>query len=88
MLPMSKFRSYLESFTQELINDEKKRLKHFSISAITFFVGYGMLYWINKELPPSLKQEIYALFMILLCILSFLYAISLQILYIYSKTFK
>ena len=71
-----------------LANDEKRRLKHFSISAITFFVGYGMIYWINQEVPPSTKQELMALAMIALSAISFLYAIILQLVYIGGRLFK
>lgn len=75
-------------FFQNLANDEKRRLMHFSFCAISFFIGYGMIYWINKNLPPSTKQELLALSMIALCALSFIYAMILQVLYILKRILK
>ena len=78
---------YILKFFQALANDEKRRLKHFALCAICFFVGYGMIYWINKNLPPSTKQEMLALAMIALCALSFIYAMLLQLIYIVKRVF-
>ena len=78
----------LAKFFTAMAQDERRRLKHFSLSAVTFFVGYGMIYWVNKTMPPSTEQELWALAMILLCALSFIYAIVLQLIYIASRIFR
>ncbi len=80
--------SRLKRFFRDLANNETRRLKHFSLSAICFFVGYGMIYWINRDMPPSTRQELLALAMIALCAVSFLYAMVLQIVYITSRIFR
>lgn len=80
--------SLILKFFRDLANDEKRRLKHFTLCAICFFVGYGMIYWINRNLPPSTQQELYALAMIVLCALSFIYAMILQLVYIASRIFR
>ena len=76
--------NYLATF----INDDVKRLKHFSISAIIFFVGYGMIHWNENNVPPSLEQELATLGLLLVSALAFIWAMTMQILYIISKTIK
>lgn len=75
-------------YLKKLANDERRRLKHFSLCAICFFIGYGMIYWINKNMPPSTKQELFALAMIGLSAASFIYAMVLQLVYIAGRIFR
>ena len=70
------------------MQDDKRRLAQFSISAIVFFASCAMLYWVNKRMPPSLEQELAALFFIAVSAAAFGWAILLQLLYIAAKMFK
>ena len=86
---MSKTRfEKLRRYLSVLMNDDIKRLKHFSISAVIFFVGYGMIYWYENNVPPSMEQEIATLGLLLVSALAFLWAMTMQILYIVSKIIK
>jgi hypothetical protein len=71
-----------------LMNNDVRRLQHFSISAVIFFVGYGMIHWCEQNMPPSLEQELTTLALLFMTALAFLWAIAMQILYILSKTIK
>lgn len=82
---MPKLLLALKQLCKRLMDDDILRLKHFSISAVIFFVGYAMLYWTNTNMPPSIKQELTALVFMASSALAFFWAISLQILYIISK---
>lgn len=84
----TRLRQFFLAFVKNMARDERRRLKHFSVSAVTFFVGYGMIYWINKTMPPSAEQELWALAMVVLCAASFLYALLLQLIYIGSKILR
>ena len=70
----------------QLAKDDRLRLKHFSIASLVFFTSYGMIFHANKNLAPSLQQEFTALFALIGCIVSLLWAISLQVLYILKNT--
>lgn len=70
----------------KLAQDDRLRLKHFSLASLVFFTSYGMIFHANKNLEPSLQQEFTALFALIGCIVSLLWAISLQILYILKNT--
>ena len=78
----------LPDWARQLVDDERRRLMHFSLSCITFFVGYGMLYWCAENVPPSLQQELIALALLVLTGGAFLWAITMQLLYIVAKIFK
>lgn len=70
------------------MQDDKRRLAQFSISAVLFFVSCAMLYWVNKRMPPSIEQELAALFFITAAAAAFCWAILLQLLYIAAKMIK
>ena len=76
----------IKNLTKKLVSDEKLRLKHFSITALIFFTSYGMIYHANKNLEPSLEQEITALLALICCVLSLIWAVILQLLYIFRNT--
>jgi hypothetical protein len=76
------------SYLHELMLDDKRRLIQFSISAVVFFIWYAMIHWADKNLPPSLDQEIAALIFITVGLSAFFWAILLQLLYILSRLFK
>jgi hypothetical protein len=76
------------SYLHELMLDDKRRLIQFSISAVVFFICYAMIHWADKNLPPSLDQEIAALIFITVGLSAFFWAILLQLLYILSRLFK
>lgn len=69
----------------ELLKDERRRLMHFSLSAVVFFIGYWMIYWSEENLPSSLKQELIALALLGVTAAAFCWAITMQVLYIISK---
>ncbi|NNC54985.1 MAG: hypothetical protein HKO07_04595 [Pseudomonadales bacterium] len=75
-------------FFTELLSDDRKRLAHFSCSAVIFFVSLAMLYWVDKQLPPSLKQELAALGFSILAAITFIWAMLMQIAYILSRLRK
>ena len=75
-------------YLHELMLDDKRRLIQFSISAVVFFICYAMIHWADKNLPPSLDQEIAALIFITVGLSAFFCAILLQLLYILSRLFK
>ena len=76
------------NYLHELMLDDKRRLIQFSISAVVFFICYAMIHWADKNLPPSLDQEIAALIFITVGLSAFFWAILLQLLYILSRLFK
>ena len=78
----------LPPVVKRLLDDERLRLAHFSVSAVVFFVSCAMLYFVEKQMPPSLDQEISALAFLLLAGLSFFWAMSMQLLHIFSKLHK
>ena len=78
----------IKTLFKELIKDERRRLLHFSMSAVIFFIGYWMIYWSEENLPPSLKQELIALGLLLITTAAFTWAILMQIIYIVSKIQK
>ncbi len=82
--PLSK----LPHWAQRLVDDERRRLMHFSLSCITFFVGYGMIYWCAENMPPSLEQELVAFALLALTGGAFLWALTMQLLHIAAKIFK
>ena len=82
--PLSKF----PVWARQLVDDERRRFMHFSISCITFFVGYGLIYWCAENMPPSLQQELTALALVLLTGAAFLWALTMQLLHIAAKIFK
>ena len=71
-----------------IIDSDIRRLKHFSISAVVFFVAYVMVYWCENNMAPSLKQELTTLAFLLITALAFIWAMTMQILYIIAKIFK
>ncbi|NNL56500.1 MAG: hypothetical protein HKO71_01995 [Pseudomonadales bacterium] len=73
---------------QQLMRNDRRRLAHFSISAVIFFVSCAMLYWVNKNMPPSLRQELTALLFISMAACAFAWAMLMQVLHIASKTLK
>ena len=75
----------IKTLFAELITDERRRLMHFSLSAVVFFIGYWMIYWSEENLPASLKQELIALGLLVITATAFCWAITMQILYIISK---
>lgn len=81
---LDKLRDYLKA----LMNDDIKRLKHFSISAVIFFISYVMIHWYENNVPPSMEQELATLGLLLISALAFLWAMLMQILYILSKIIK
>jgi len=76
------------NYLHELMLDDKRRLIQFSISAVIFFICYAMIHWADKNLPPSLDQEIAALIFITVGLSAFFWAILLQVLYILARLFK
>lgn len=70
----------------ELAIDDRRRLKHFSITALIFFTSYGMIYHANRNLPPSFEQELTAFSALVCCILSLVWAVGLQLLFILKNT--
>lgn len=46
---------------KELIDDQRKTLKLYAAGAILFFVGFALIIYAQKMLPPSLDQEVCAL---------------------------
>lgn len=77
-----------QALFKRLLNDERHRLAHFSVSAVVFFCSCAMLYWIEKRVPASFDQELSALAFISLATLSFCWAIGMHLLHIYSKLRK
>jgi hypothetical protein len=71
-----------------LLQSERRRLKHFSLSALVFFIAYGMLYSTQKNMPPSLQQEFTALACIAVAGLAFSWAITLHVLSIIARLHK
>ncbi|MGB5324226.1 MAG: hypothetical protein WBN40_02215 [Pseudomonadales bacterium] len=67
------------------MQNDRRRLAHFSISAVVFFTSCAMLYWIEKRAPGSLEQELQALFFLALATLSFGWSIAMHLLHIYAK---
>ncbi len=76
------------NYLHELMLDDKRRLTQFSISAVIFFICYAMIHWADKNLPPSLDQEIAAFIFITVGLCAFFWAILLQVLYILARLFK
>lgn len=76
------------NYLHELMLDDKRRLIQFSISAVIFFICYAMIHWADKNLPPSLDQEIAALIFITVGLSAFFWAILLQVLYILARLLK
>jgi len=66
--------------------DDRLRLKHFSFAALVFFTSYGMIFHANKNLEPSLQQELTALLSLVVCVISLMWAVALQVLYILKNT--
>ncbi|MBT8150614.1 MAG: hypothetical protein KJO62_04365 [Gammaproteobacteria bacterium] len=75
-------------FLHELMHNDRKRLAHFSCSAVIFFVSLAMLYWVDKELPPSMQQELAALGFTVLAGIAFFWAMAMQLVYILSRLSK
>ena len=76
------------NWLDRLMQDERRRLLHFSVSAVIFFVGYWMLHWTADNVPPSLDQELSALAILIVTLIAFVWAIFMQILYIISRIKK
>ena len=77
--------SLLKDLLKDLLDNERRRLMHFSLSAVVFFIGYWMLYWSDDQLPPSLEQELIALALLLTTAGAFFWAILMQVLFIVSR---
>lgn len=73
-------------FIKTLMKNERMRLKQLSICALVFFTSYGMIFHANKNMEPSLQQEVTALLSLAICIASLVWAVTLQILSIAAKT--
>ena len=71
-----------------IIESDFRRLKHFSISAIVFFVAYVMVYWCENNMTPSLKQELTTLGFLIIAASAFIWAMIMQVFYIIAKTLK
>ena len=78
----------IQIYFSAIIDSDIRRLKHFSISAVVFFVAYVMVYWCENNMAPSLKQELTTLAFLLITALAFIWAMTMQILYIIAKIFK
>jgi len=78
-------RQKLNTFFGDLLLSERRRLKHFSISALVFFIALMMLYSVHKNVPPSLRQELTALACIVTAAAAFLWAITIHIMTIIAK---
>jgi len=78
-------RQKLTTFFSDLLHSERRRLKHFSISALVFFIALTMLYSVQKNIPPSLHQELTALACIFTAAVAFLWAITIHIITIFAK---
>ena len=78
----------LRAFLLAIIESDIRRLKHFSISTIVFFVAYVMVYWCENNMAPSLKQELTTLAFLLITALAFIWAMTMQVFYIIAKIFK
>lgn len=78
----------IQTYFSAIIDSDIRRLKHFSISAVVFFVAYVMVYWCENNMAPSLKQELTTLAFLLITALAFIWAMTMQILYIIAKIFK
>lgn len=78
----------LRAYLSAIIESDIRRLKHFSISAIIFFVGYVMVYWCENNMAPSLEQELTTLGFLIIAAIAFIWAMIMQILYIIAKTLK
>ncbi|MGB2272706.1 MAG: hypothetical protein ACPH15_06770 [Pseudomonadales bacterium] len=78
----------IQAYFSAIIDSDIRRLKHFSISAVVFFVAYVMVYWCENNMAPSLKQELTTLAFLLITALAFIWAMTMQILYIIAKIFK
>ena len=70
---------------KKLGKNERYRLIHFSVSTTVFFVAYAMLYWVNNEMEASVDQEWAALGCLVVAAMSFIWAITLQVVFIVSK---
>jgi hypothetical protein len=78
----------IQTYFSAIIDSDIRRLKHFSISAVVFFVAYVMVYWCENNMAPSLKQELTTLAFLLITALAFIWAMTMQVLYIIAKIFK
>ena len=78
----------IQTYFSAIIDSDIRRLKHFSISAVVFFVAYVMVYWCENNMAPSLKQELTTLAFLLITALAFIWAMTMQIFYIIAKIFK
>lgn len=88
MSPIKTLSRQLRHRLQQLMRNDRRRLAHFSISAVVFFVSCAMLYWVNKNMPPSLDQELTALLFIGMAGCAFFWAMLMQVLHIASKMLK
>ena len=78
----------LRTYLSSIIASDIQRLKHFSVSAVIFFVAYVMVYWCENNMPPSLKQELTTLAFLITAACAFIWAMTMQICYIIAKTLK
>ena len=85
---MNKIWVSLRTYLSSIIASDIQRLKHFSVSAVIFFVAYVMVYWCENNMAPSLKQELTTLAFLLITALAFIWAMTMQIFYIIAKIFK
>ena len=85
---MKKIWVSLRTYLSSIIASDIQRLKHFSVSAIVFFVAYVMVYWCENNMPPSLKQELTPLAFLFISACAFIWAMTMQICYIIAKTLK
>lgn len=68
-----------------LLADTRKILKLYGLGAILFFVGLGLIVGADTVFAPSLRQEIYVLFGLLVGGCGFLIAITAQLLLIWQR---
>ena len=78
----------LRAFLLAIIESDIRRLKHFSISTIVFFVAYVMVYWCENNMAPSLEQELTTLGFLIIAASAFIWAMIMQVFYIIAKTLK
>ncbi len=85
---MVTFIHQIKHFADQLMDNEKLRLKHFSIAAVIFFSGYGSLYSINKNSTGTLENELMALSVLAITLVAFGWAIFIHVLTIISRTLR
>tara|TARA_B100000767_G_scaffold225621_1_gene215004 strand:- start:2232 stop:2480 length:249 start_codon:yes stop_codon:yes gene_type:complete len=71
-----------------LVHNDRQRLTHYVISAVIFFISYALLYWCETNITPSLHQELMSLASLVIGGLAFIWAMTMHVFYILSRTIK